>query len=442
MTLGRRLALLLAGIVAIAVPATGALAWLLAGPSLIEAVDELLGDQVDNFERVYEADPERLAAIRAADAGPLTQTTFRVQLIEDDGTVIGDTGLIAPPDEVRAARETGADRFRTVDIDDRTFRVLLRAVDGGVVQIATDIESIESGVSNLRRGITLSGTVAVIVAGGAGWVVARRFTKPIVEVTNAAAQLAERRGVPQPINTDRRDEVGRLAHSFNALVSALEISQQQQARLVADASHELRTPLTSLRVKVEFLQSEPTLPVGQRVSIIDGAALELEALSALVTELVDLAASNNDDETPQATNLGALVDDVAARARLTTGRTINTASEGTIASVRPLMIRRALSNLIGNAHKYSPADTPIEIAEFGGGIEVRDHGPGFDPDDRAHAFDRFYRSRAVQNVPGSGIGLAIVKQVADTHDGDVWIDDAQGGGAVVGFSVGGVRRTG
>ena len=111
-------------------------------------------------------------------------------------------------------------------------------------------------------------------------------------------------------------------------------------------------------------------------------------------------------------------------------------------SARPTMVRRAIANLIGNADKYSPADTPIEINEFGGGIEVRDHGPGFGTDDRERAFDRFYRAGDVQHLPGSGIGLAIVKRAADVHGGRVWIDDARGGGAIVGFSVGEPIETG
>lgn len=442
MTLRRRLALLFGVIVAVTIPLIGGLTAWMAGPSLIGAVDDLLSDQVDNFEVVFDDESARLAGVAATQESPLAQTTFRVQLIRPDGTVIGNESIPLNASELESARTSDGDSFRTLEIDGRPFRVLVRNIDQGVVQLATDVESIESGLSDLRRAIQISAIVAIVVASAVGWFFARRFTRPIVEVTAAAAQLAQQRGLPEPIVTERTDEIGELANSFNELVSALEVSRQQQSRLVADASHELRTPLTSLRMKVEFLRSEPDLPAEQRAQITAGAAIELEALGALVNELVDLAASSNTDEAPQELDLGEVVDEVAARARLTTNRTITTSTSGTVVMARPAMVRRALSNLIGNAHKYSPASTPIEIAEFNGGIEVRDHGPGFDALDREHAFDRFYRSAAVHDVPGSGVGLAIVKQVADTHDGRAWIDTAQGGGAVVGFSVADVVRPG
>lgn len=440
MKLRHRLALLVGSIVAVTIVVTGALTWWVASPSLIGAVDDLLGDQVDTFERVVADEVDRLAEIEATQSDPITQTAFRAQLTRPDGTVIGDTDLLLDPADLEAARTDDGDRFRTVEIDGESYRVLTREIDQGVVQLATSVESIESGLSDLRGTIRLTALLGIAIAAAAAWFLARRFTRPIVAVTDAAAQLSQRQGLPEPIVTDRTDEIGQLADSFNELVSALDLSQQQQSRLVADAGHELRTPLTSLRMKVEFLQSEPDLPIEQRTKIVDGAAVELEALGALVTELVDLAASGNAAEPRQELDLSELVEEVAARARLTTNRTITTSTDGTVVTARPNMVRRALSNLIGNAHKYSPVGAPIEIVQFRGGIEVRDHGSGFDDADREHAFDRFYRSATVQHVPGSGIGLAIVKQVADTHDGAVWIGTAADGGAVVGFSLGPVAR--
>lgn len=440
----RRLAIVLSALFAVVVVTYAVLTWWLAGRNVTGAIDDQLAEQADVAELL--AIDERRGRFpgnfddRAVDR--LSETTFRVQFIERDGDVVGDTDLPVDPEAVARARAGADDQYATIELDDRSYRMLTRGVDGSVLQLATDIDSIERGLRGLRGGLFLMGLIGIGAAGVVGWFVARSFTRPIVDVTAAAAQLAERRELPQPIETDRRDEVGKLAESFNELLSALAMSQEQQERLVADASHELRTPLTSLRVKIDFLRAEPDLPAGQRAEIIEGAAVELEALGDLVTELVDLATDSSADEPVERVDLGALVDDAARRARLTTHRTITTSTTGAIVEARPTMVRRALSNLIGNAHKYSPADAPIEIAEFSGGIEVRDHGPGFDDDERAHAFDRFYRSSGVQHVPGSGIGLAIVKQTADVHGGRVWIDDVPGGGAAVGFSLGPVLRTG
>jgi two-component system sensor histidine kinase MprB len=437
MSMRRRLALILGGLFAIVVVIFGALTFWLAGTNVRGAIDDQLVEQADSVE-VLLLDNRRpqLPDLVEHTAHRLNETTFRFQLVGPGGTIEGDSGLPFDDAVIESALSTQTDRFRTIDLDGRPHRVLTRSVDNIVLQLATDVESIEDGLRGLRGGLFLMGLFGIGVAGLVGWYVARNFTKPIVDVTRAAAQLAERRELPQPISTERRDEIGELAESFNGLLAELEISQWQQERLVADASHELRTPLTSLRLKIEFLQSEPGLPAEQRSKVIEGAAVELEALGELVAELVDLAANSSVDEPPLPTDLGELVENAARRARVTTRRTVVTSTSGVVVDARPTMIRRAVANLIGNADKYSPADTPIEISEFEGGIEVRDHGPGFAADDRDHAFDRFYRAGDVQHLAGSGIGLAIVRRAAEVHGGRVWIDDAQGGGAVVGFSVG------
>lgn len=446
MSISRRLALTLGGVVAVLVICLGVLNLWLAGSNLRGAVDALLVEQADSVEQISAQRRGRAAEFDELDGRPLDDALlgrdarfeergFRLQFIAADGSVTGDSGLPIDSQLVDDVRESDTDALRTVEIDGRKFRVITRSTGEEVIQIATDITSVEDGLSGLRKGAMVLGLVGIGVAALLGWVVARRFTKPIKDVTAAAAQLAGERGLPLPIETDRTDEIGDLAASFNGLLSALEVSREQQLRLVSDAGHELGTPLTSLRLKMEFLQSQPDLPAEKQRAIVDGAAVELEALGALASELVDLASNGADDEVPQLVNLGETVEEAARRARLTTQRVITTSTDGVVVTARPAMVRRALSNLIGNAHNYSPPDEPIEIHEHGGGIEVRDHGPGIDPEERPYAFDRFFRARDTQHLPGSGIGLAIVKQTADLHRGRVWIDDAPGGGAVVGFSV-------
>ena len=92
---------------------------------------------------------------------------------------------------------------------------------------------------------------------------------------------------------------------------------------------------------------------------------------------------------------------------------------------------RAIGNLLENAAKFSPADTPIEVHEVGGVVTVRDHGPGIDPADLPHVFERFYRADAARALPGSGLGLAIVAQIAADHGGSVRAENAPDGGVIV-----------
>jgi two-component system sensor histidine kinase MprB len=99
------------------------------------------------------------------------------------------------------------------------------------------------------------------------------------------------------------------------------------------------------------------------------------------------------------------------------------------------MLERAVSNLLENAHKWSPADGAIEVSLVGGRLSVRDHGPGIAEEDRPMVFDRFYRSVDARSTPGSGLGLSIVKQVVDEHGGDVFAEQPEDGGARVGFAI-------
>lgn len=458
MTLRTRLAVLLAALMAVFVVGAGVMSAWLANSTLRDRVDNDMVELADEFgERLDRAgDPRNdrfdLALLggverrrgqpgAALPRGPLDEAAIQFQIVLPDGRFLGSDIPIENAVVARVVAD-GEDRFRTTTIDGRRFRVLTR-VDGAVtLQFATEIESLESGLTSLGRGLVVAGTVGVVLAGLLGWFAAGRFTRPITDVTAAAQALARNEVLPEPIVSDRTDEVGQLATSFNELVSALEMSREQQRRLVADASHELRTPLTSLRMKIDFLHKEPTMAADQREQVLAGAAVELEALTALVNELVELAANSAEDEEPEVVDLAELVTEVARRVELSTGRPVAVTAAPHRSVVRPAMVRRAVSNLLDNAHKYSPATAPVEIRQSGDRIEVVDHGPGIAPRDRSRAFDRFFRSSSAQPRPGSGIGLAIVKHCADSHGGEVWIDETPGGGATVGFSVADRRTPG
>lgn len=440
MSLGRRLALVVGSVVVAVVITSAVLSAVLARSSLEGSVDESLEAQADGLVGRIAAGILQTGVVTPPPVevagSQLSEAVTRLQIVTEDGTIVFRSAPIPFDAELTAEALASGDVFRTIDIDGRPFRVLTRPVDEtSVVQLATTVESLEDGLGDLTRALTIVGVVGVAVAALLALVTARRLTRPIVEVTEAAGRIVHDRALPEHIETDRRDEVGRMAEAFNELVDALRLSREQQDRLVADASHELRTPLTSLRVKIEFLESEPDLPDAQRQSVVAGAAAELEVLTALVAELVDLASNGAVDEAVQSLVLGDLVQEIAARARLTTDRTVTVTVDGAEVEARPGLVRRALSNLVDNAHKYSPAGLPIEIRQTGGAVEVHDHGEGMAVEARDRAFDRFYRAPDAQTIAGSGIGLAIVKQVADLHGGRVWIDDAAGGGTVVGFSL-------
>jgi two-component system sensor histidine kinase MprB len=102
---------------------------------------------------------------------------------------------------------------------------------------------------------------------------------------------------------------------------------------------------------------------------------------------------------------------------------------------KPNALERAMSNIVGNADKFAPPDSPVVLEVANGTVTVRDEGPGFDKGDLPHVFERFYRSDAARSQPGSGLGLSIVKQIVDDHGGEVFARNRPTGGAEVGFSI-------
>jgi two-component system sensor histidine kinase MprB len=170
--------------------------------------------------------------------------------------------------------------------------------------------------------------------------------------------------------------------------------------------------------------------------LLEDVDTELAELTDLVSELVALAQSPTaDDESPTTVTLGDAAHAAAARLRRRTGRPVHVVADDSAAYVRPAQLDRAIGNLLSNADKFSPPGAPVDIEVFQGRVAVRDQGTGIAPHDRPHVFERFYRSEAARQAPGSGLGLAIVEQFVTAAGGTVFVEDAPGGGAVVGFTL-------
>jgi two-component system sensor histidine kinase MprB len=365
-----------------------------------------------------------------------------IQVIDASGAVAGPiTGEVTlPVEEIDLAVAAGADEpvLRDVWIDGVHYRMLTNPATGlhgaAAVQVARDVTETDALLSGLRMRLFLIGGSAVLVAGVVAWFVSRGAVRPVARLTEAAEHVAATRELEVPIEVDRRDEIGRLAESFNTMLGALASSRAQQRRLVADAGHELRTPLTSLRTNIDLLSRANGLSTADRAEVLADARHELEELSALVAELLDLAA----DAPPEALvelSLDEAVGEVVERFRRRTGRKVTLEAAPTPAVGKPIGLARAVSNLLDNAHKWSLPEGKIEVRVQGGRVEVRDHGPGIYPADLPRVFERFFRSAAARGTPGSGLGLAIVQQTAEEHGGRAFATNAPGGGALVGFEI-------
>lgn len=376
------------------------------------------------------------------------QPAAAAQLVSASGSatacIEGGIAIPVSHDDREIARgEDEDDYLRTIEIDGKRYRVITVAQNRGTaLQIARSLGEVDDVLESMRRWLLAIGAVGVAAAFGLGWLLARRTVRPIEELRGTAEEIAATQDLAVAVPVGGPSEIKSLGRSFTTMVDALGTSRREQQRLVSDASHELRTPLTSLRTNAEILRRSDELTPEQRRSVLDGIELEVDELTHLVSELVELATDRSADEEPiESVDLASLAEDVIARAQRRTNREITLVAEDpeTI-DLAPQTITRAISNLVDNACKYS--DGPVEVVVRGRSLEVRDRGPGIPEADLPHVFDRFYRSVTARTEPGSGLGLSIVEKAVSAHGGRVWAtnrtdpDDAGRRGAVVGFSLG------
>lgn len=441
MTLRSRIALALGVLAALAAIGVAVVGYVAIETQVRDGIDRDLDERAERF---LEGDGRVLAALCLGQGtprgrGPVDELVGRgtvVQCLGPGGAVLATVGDVAlPVDATDEALTTGrrGERTRTVTIDGREYRIETVAVPGGgAVQVARDAEGTRDVLANLRMQFLVIGAAVTLAAVAAGWLIARRATRPLVRLTDAAEQVAETGRLDVELPPPGPDEPGRLSRSFAAMLAALRQSRDQQQQLVQDAGHELRTPLTSLRTNVETLRRHPQLPAESRDAILRDLDSESRELASLVDELVALATDTYADEPDQRVVLDELVARIAHRAARRTGRPVPVTVEGAPVVVvgRPRDLARAVGNLVDNAAKFSPPGTSIEVTVGPGRVVVRDHGPGVAEADRPRVFDRFYRSPEARAQPGSGLGLAIVDQTARAHGGSVTVADHPGGGAV------------
>jgi two-component system, OmpR family, sensor histidine kinase MprB len=318
------------------------------------------------------------------------------------------------------------------------LRVLTAPMGSGrAIQVARSLEEVDGTLHTLLLVLGLVSLGGVAVAAFLGWAISRTAMAPLAELTETTEHVARTSDLHHRIEVNgSRDELARLAGSFNAMLAELDRSVTAQRRLVADASHELRTPLTSLRTNIEVLAAKNGLAPDERNRLLADVVAQLGELGVLVGNLVDLAREEEPDVGAGELRLDELVAEAVERARRNApGRRFTLVSEPCEVQGVADRLERAVGNLLDNAAKWSPADGEIEVSVRDGEISVRDHGPGIDADDLPHVFERFYRAPNARSMPGSGLGLAIVSQVAESHGGSVEAGAAPGGGALVTLSL-------
>jgi two-component system, OmpR family, sensor histidine kinase MprB len=302
------------------------------------------------------------------------------------------------------------------------------------LQVAAPLNTVDTEVASVGATLALLSAIGVALAALAGWGVARAGLSPVGRLAAVAEQVTATGDPASRVEVDRADELGRLATSFNTMLNALQQSLAAQRQLVSDASHELRTPLTSLRINVELLAGNPGLPEPERQELLDRAVAQVAELSELVAGVTELARGE-----PVASAFGDVRLDEVVAAGLEGARRDWPQTRFT-ADLEPCVVfgsferlQIAVRNLVDNAAKFGPPGAPVEVGLIAGELTVRDHGPGIEAADLPHVFDRFYRAASARAVPGSGLGLSIVRQVAESHGGTVRAEPAPGGGTLIRF---------
>jgi two-component system sensor histidine kinase MprB len=375
---------------------------------------------IDDVANIFAFDPDSL-----------------IQVLDNGGEVISGGSLPVDATDLRLAEFSDPPVIRTINFDGVEYRLITQHLPGqGAVQVARETAETAAVLDRLGTRLGVIGLVVSVLAAAVGWVVAARATTPLRRLSWVAEDIAETQDLSTTVPTGGRDEVGRLATSLDKMIDALATSREQQQRLVMDAGHELRTPLTSLRTNVELLERAPDLPAEERDEILSGVTSEVEELSELVTELVELATdSHNENEPLEPVDLLDVVESAVRRLERRSDRVIVVAGSSSMVMGRGARLDRAIGNLLGNAHKFSPAGEPIDITVGDGRVRVRDRGPGIPVEDLGRVFDRFYRSTVTRPMPGSGLGLAIVAQIIERHGGTWEATNHVDGGAIVGFDL-------
>ncbi len=447
MTLRARVILIVTGLVVLGISIASVAAYRSAASELASETDTFLTVRADEVIAGTREPPRQPRGGDGDDDRPRPRTDDLdlafdpdaiAQSLDDNGDVSASEGGVLPVESEDEAVAAGSKKavIRDVEIDGEDYRMITAPQPGGgAVQVAQSTTSTSDVLDRLAGRLLLIGAVLAVVAAALGWLLMRRTTKPLEDLTAATERVAATRDLT-PLGLSGSDEVGRLGGSFDEMLGALRTSREQQRRLVQDAGHELRTPLTSMRANVEFLQRADDLPADQRAEILAGVQSEIAELGTLVDEVVVLATDDMTVEAPMSeVDLAEIVTDAVATFRRRTDRSVTLSVEPTPLRGNVALLDRAVTNLLGNAHKFSPLDDPIEVVLADRRIVVRDHGDGIDPAEAELIFDRFRRADDARSKPGSGLGLAIVQHVAEQHGGTTRARNAAGGGAEVGFSV-------
>ncbi len=412
---------------------------------------QLIARQVNDSAARGLPDPSSLTLIPDPASGAVFLGEF-VQIYDAQGSPRAAAGkrprLPVPPEALSRALRGFAD-VRTVSTPDGSERIRLLTAplaDGrrvtGVMQVGVSLARAEVTLARLATALAAGCLAALLVAAIGGYWLAGAALRPIDAMVGAASTITHTdlgRRVPEP---PYRDELARLAQTFNAMIARLEGAFARLDRFAADASHELRTPLTILRGEVDLALRHPRTPEEYR-EVLASNRDEIDRMAAIVDQLLLLARAEKGALVlaREPVRLDRLVEETVRQWRdlaVQSGLTLVLEPPPPVAVVGDeLRLRELLLNLLENARKYTPAGgrITVRLSTDDGGRTVRftvdDTGVGIPPESVPRLFDPFFRADAARarDVGGAGLGLALVKRVVELHGGQVAVESEVGRGS-------------
>ncbi len=386
------------------------------------------------------------------------QAQARIIFINQMGIVVGDSekigGLLNQPldhDNVNEALlgEISSNISYSDRIQHQVMQMAVPVKDSGgdvigVVFLSSSLEDVYQTLDDIRRYLFFSTIWALVVVGGGSAFLARRFTNPLEELTNAARLMADGK-LDQHIEFKSNDEVGRLASQFNHMANRLYYYTGNLKKFAADVAHEIKTPLTTMGLLIKALK-EHDLEKEQQEEFITDLDNELERLTALVKDLLELSKLDSISLEQEDVRLDSLVNDFIQNNALR----FDQAGIKLVTDIeeQPVIIKGVLSqlwqvlgNLADNALNYTQKGGTVTISLYKSGSEaifrIDDTGCGIPEKDVPYIFERFFRVDPARSREkgGTGLGLAIVSEIIIKHGGRVWVESEEGLGSSFYFSM-------
>jgi two-component system, OmpR family, sensor kinase len=414
----------------------------------VAAAALLIGFRAELARTVDDGLRTRLASM-AADPVSAVEGVARsdeafAQFVDEDGMVLTSAGLREPL--LSPSVTEGRDGLRFFDGEVRTLeeevpvRILAAPVgSGGTLVLGVDVEDQREAVARLTALVAIGGPILLAAVAVLGWLLAGAALRPVERLRAEAAALSSvepSRRLPVPATGD---ELQRLAETLNAMLDRMHEALDRERRLIDEASHELRTPLGVLKAEVDLALKEPRTRE-ELEAALRSISEETERIRRLTQDLLVLARFDRGRlpvhraDVDVSDILERVAGDFADRAR-SKGVDLRTSGERVRARVDADRVRQAVENLVDNALRHTGSGGTVEVGvdrdDARLRIVVSDTGAGFPLDLLERAFEPFSRADDERAADGAGLGLAIVRAVAEAHGGSTSARNLDGGGAAV-----------